>query len=177
MMAESDPFRRAYELASWSALFSRVSVSNDPLHVIVGRTIRMPIGWSQDPVLPPSKSVVGAVKWGTLEIIQVITSSKERFGLVVDWCYAHELAHVQLGHFKHGEFLYGPPTAAHEKEADAFALAYLCLIYDGKDDELWQIIEQYRGGGEKTFGWTRESFGEVLVEIRNIYKDLVDKNM
>ena len=138
-------------------VFTQV-ISNGTLPEPVGNRAKMPIAWIQDPVLPSHRSIIGAINWGGIMIMQVITASKDRHGIIVDWCLAHELGHVELRHYKKDFFLHGPPSASLEKQADAFAIASLYLAKKLSREELWEIIEEHRGGGPATFGLIQDQF-------------------
>jgi nucleoside phosphorylase len=121
---------RVYRLAveyAWTARFWKTS-----LHEVISAQLGKVILWHQKDSLSGTDSVVAATSGGGLEIVTVLTARHDVYGLLVDWAYAHELAHFALGHFDVGSLQFGPPDSERERDADAFALAYMRTITEGE---------------------------------------------
>ena len=120
------------------------------LQRVVSAHVKKAVTWICDSGMPAGSSIIGSVLLGNLEVIFVVTGNAETQGRIVDFCYAHELGHVVLEHFEEETFLFGPPTAELEREADGFAVAYLAITKpDEAHDELWQVFKNHRDDEDK----------------------------
>ena len=141
-----------------------------PLHEVVGARLGMQIWWKQCESYPGDEAFAACmVLPDGVELVQIFTGMKSKYGLKVDWTYNHEVAHIALGHCEQKKLVYGPLTDPHEREASWFAFSALvsvgenCLEIQKVMDELG--VTQSLGSPFAGLGFFQE-YGRVIEMMR-----------
>ncbi len=162
-----------YDSAIRCALFT--VLFEHSLQRVVSTHVKKAVTWIHDAEMAAGSSIIGSVLLGNLEVIFVVTGDPETQGRIVDFCYAHELGHVELEHPEEGTFLFGPSTADLEREADGFAVAYLAITKrDEAHDELWQVFKSRRDDEDK-LDVSKSDFDEELRRIEEKWQLFLER--
>lgn len=171
---EGSKFRhRVYSDAIDCVLISRFWPA--PLRDVIGAKIETSITWRQVPGWLAHQSVVGAplVHGGHAYTVVVITPKGTEHGLIVDWLFVHELAHLVYKDYKFDKIRYGPCSAEPEYRANLFALAVLVVKDQVSHHDLWLVVEKFRSLGHQIFqDWAETDF---LTEVARILRLQIDQ--